>query len=146
MAWANIEDVEKILPEDEDPIPTAGHARDRLAEYLEEATDVVGAFLGREYDGEDEDSDGVPDDVPLPVRRVVARVALRGFVDPPPTGVQSETNAMGPFSYHVNWAREAMAGDFYLTDTDEMRLKKFRLGGARGAGHTPMAGACAWWA
>ena len=135
MAWASVADVQVILDEDEEPIPDTGHVRERLARNLEEATDVVAAFLGRDYTDADDDNDGVPDDVPGAVRRVVARVALRGFMEPASPGMQSETNTMGPFGYHVNWSKESVSGDFYLTDSDELRLGKYRLSSARGVGH-----------
>ncbi len=148
MAWANAEDVRAILPEEEDDIPTSGHVLERLQVNLEEATDVVQPFLGRDYTGDDDDDDGVPDDVPPAVRRVVARVALRGFSDDAAeSGATGTTNTMGPFAYHINWSKEAQSGDFYLTDWDELRLKPFRLISTRAAGHAPMAGSCgAWWA
>ncbi|AHY84113.1 head-to-tail adaptor [Mycobacterium phage LittleLaf] len=141
MAWASVEDVRKILPDDEDDIPEEGHVLELVEAYLEEATDVVSSYLGFEYEGE-ADEDGVPDDVPPRVRRVVARVALRGFIDPAPANAQSETSTMGPFAYHVNWSREATKGDFYLTDTDELRLKPFRRSRSRAAAHVPMWGYC----
>lgn len=146
LAWANAEDVKAILPEDEEPIPSTGHVLERLEVNLLEATDVVSAYLGREYT--DDPVDGVPGDVPGAVRRVVARVALRGFMDTDVAGgAQGETNAMGPFSYHVNWSKEAVAGDFYLTDNDELRLDRYRLSGPRAVGHAPMTcSGCEWWA
>jgi hypothetical protein len=146
--WASVDDVKAILHEDEEPIPDDGHVLERLEVNLLEATDVVSAHLEREYDEPDDDNDGVPDDVPPAVRRVVARVALRGFMDSDAeTGATGSTQAMGPFSYHVNWAKEAVAGDFYLTGNDELRLAKYRLGTARGAGHVPMVGSgFDWWA
>lgn len=137
MAWASIADVEAILDEDEEPIPASGHVRERLATNLEEATDVVQGYLGRDYTEEPEPDDGdVPGDVPGAVRRVVARVAMRGFVEVDASpGVQSETNTMGPFGYHINWSKEAVSGDFYLTDTDRLRLGKYRLTTGRTVGH-----------
>lgn len=134
MAWANVDDVKVILDEDEEPIPDSGHVRERLQRNLEEATDVVQGYLGRDY--ADEPVDGVPGDVPGAVRRVVARVAMRGFmeVDASP-GMQSETNTMGPFGYHVNWSKEAVSGDFYLTDSDELRLSRYRATTGRTPGH-----------
>lgn len=154
MAWANIADVEKILPEDE-TVPTSGHVRERLAINLEEATDLVRAHIEQDYDevapdapAPDEDADDVPDTVPGPVRRVVARVALRGFLDEPENpGAAGETNAMGPFSHHINWSKEAQARDFFLTESDELRLRRYRLSTPRGVGHAPMVGSGnAWWA
>lgn len=137
MAWASVDDVKVILDEDEEPIPETGHVRERLQRNLEEATDVVQGFLGRDYTQEPEPNDGgVPGDVPGAVRRVVARVAMRGFIetDSEP-GVQSETNTMGPFGYHINWSKEAVSGDFYLSDSDELRLGPYRLRGGGTAGH-----------
>ena len=135
MAWASVDDVKVILDEDEIEIPATGHVLERLKRNLEEATDVVAAYLGRDYT-DAADGDGVPGDVPGAVRRVVARVAMRGFqeADSSP-GVQSETNTMGPFGYHVNWSKEAVSGDFYLTDTDQLRLGRYRLSTGRSAGH-----------
>jgi hypothetical protein len=128
MAYASQDDIESILDEDEKPIPA--DAEDRLATNLEEATDTVAAYLGFRY-ADDEEIPGV-------VRRVTARVALRGFQDSPAAGKQSETNTMGPFGYHVNWSKEATTGDFYLTDSDEMKLDPLRKVTPRMVGHVPM--------
>lgn len=153
MAWANIADVETILPEDE-TVPASGHVRERLARNLEEATDLVRAYVGQDYDllvddtsVPDVDADDVPDTVPGPVRRVVARVALRAFLDEPENpGAAAETNAMGPFSHSINWSRESQARDFYLTDSDKDRLYSFRLSTPRGVGNVPMSGyGGKWW-
>ena len=144
MAYANSDDVAGILPDDEE-VPA--EAEERLEINLEEATDLVIGFLGREYT--DELVDGVPGDVPGAVRRVVARVAMRGFDEPDDPGAAGTTNAMGPFSHHINWSREAQARDFYLTDSDEIRLKRYRLISTRSAAHAPMVGGggqeCPWW-
>lgn len=147
MAYANVDDVNAILPEDEQVPP---EAEDRVLVNLEEATDLVISFMGREYTGADSDTDGVPEDVPGAVRRVVARVALRAFTDTPNNpGAEAETNLMGPFSHTINWSKEAQARDFYLTNSDEARLKRFQLASQRGAYHVPMVGAggqeCPWW-
>lgn len=139
MAYANIEDVEKILPEDEE-IP---EDTDRLQTMLEEATDVVIGYLEREYNDEDEDDDGVPDDVPPAVRRVVARVAMRNFIDEPwNPGAESEVNLMGPFSHTLNWSKEVQARDLFLTDMEKMRLERFKLGYRGSVIHLPMGGYC----
>lgn len=147
MAWANVDDVQQILPDDES-IPPSGRTLDRVETNLEEATDLVSAFLGRVYEGDDDDADDVPDDVPAAVRRVVARVALRAFIDEPDyPGAQGVTNAMGPFSTHINWAKEATSRDFMLTDTDELRLSPYTVTTTRAVGHAPMVGTgCEWWA
>lgn len=152
MAWANIADVETILPEDE-TVPATGHIRERLATNLEEATDLVRGYLERDYDSvgddpaPDDDDDLVPDQVPGAVRRVVARVAMRGFLyEAENPGAAAETNAMGPYSHSINWSREAQAGDFYLTGSDESRLRKFRLTTPRAVGNVPMSGyGGKWW-
>lgn len=146
MAYANQEDVEKILSEEDKPIPA--EAEDRLAVNLEEATDQVISFLGREYTGEL--IDDVPDDVPGAVRRVTARVALRGFTDAPDNpGAEAETQLMGPFSHTLNWSKEAVARDIYLTDPDRARIRRFQVASERGVYHAPMVGAggqeCPWW-
>ena len=146
LAWASVDDVRAILSEEEDEIPEDGHVLERLMVNLLEATDVVSAYLERDDFGDpddDDDGDGVPDDVPPRVRRVVARVALRSFIEPNDTpGAQGETHAMGPFSYHVNWSKEAVAGDFYLTETDKMKLDRYRLSTPSAAGHVPMYSVC----
>lgn len=140
MAYATQADVEAILP-DEEEVPS--EAQERLAVNLEEATDLIIAFLGFEYDEPDEDDDGVPDDVPPAVRRVVARVALRVFtVDPENPGVESEVNLMGPFSHTLNWSKTAQDGSLYLTSSDEERLERFKRGYTQAARHVPMVGAC----
>jgi hypothetical protein len=142
MAYATIDDVDKILPEDE-TIPDDVRVQERLETNLEEATDLIIGFLERQYSGDDTDGDGVPDDVPNPVRRVVARVAMRGFTDEPDNpGAEGEVSAMGPFSHTINWSKEAQARDFYLTDSDKLRLEPYRLGYTGGAAHAPMSGAC----
>lgn len=145
LAWASVADVEAILDEEDDAIPTdeADHILVRLKVNLLEATDVVSAYLDRDYGDDDEDDDGVPDDVPPRVRRVVARVALRGFNDfPGQPGVEGTTSTMGPFATHLNWSKEAVAGDFYLTDADKLRLSKYRLGSTKQVGHVSMIGVC----
>lgn len=148
MAYATQADVEKILPEHEE-VPA--EAVPRLATILEEATDLVNAYLGREYTGADLDpEDAVPDDVPGAVRRVVARVALRAFIDAPDNpGAEAETQLMGPFSHSINWSREAQARDLYLTESDKLRLDQFQVVSSRGVYHVPMVGAGGtefpWW-
>ena len=138
MAYANIDDVVAILPDEEEEIPS--EAEDRVVVTLEEATDLVISYLGREYSG-DADDDGVPDDVPGAVRRVVARVALRGYLDTPSNpGAEAETHLMGPMSWSVNWSKLAQARDLYLTDSDKERLKRFQLSTPRGVYHAPMVG------
>ena len=149
MAYATIDDVNTILPEDEE-VPV--EASDRVQWNLEEATDLVIGYLETEIwpavpDGaEDEDEDGVHDDVPPAVRRVVARIAMRGFMaDPSEPGAESEVNLMGPFSHAINWSKEAQARDFYLTDADRLRLDRFKVGYTGAAGHAPMAGVGEWY-
>lgn len=140
MAYANQEDVEKILPEDEE-VPEG--AVERLETVLEEATDLVVGYLEREYTGDDDDNDEVPDDVPGAVRRVTARVALRAFVDEPANpGAESEVNLMGPFSHTINWMKDAQSRSLYLTDGEKLRLDKYVAGYTGGVTHMPMAGAC----
>lgn len=137
MAYATQEDVEKILPEGE-TVPTT--AEDKLATVLEEATDLVIGYLEFEYDG-DPDDDGVPDDVPGAVRRVVARVALRAFIDEPDDpGAVSTRDLMGPFSHDINWSKESQDGSVYLSRGEELRLDRFVRGSTMGAAHYPMYG------
>lgn len=146
MAYATLADVEKILPDSEDMPTEDSRDQHNLLAALEEATDLVIGFLKGEYTGDptDEPGDMVPDDVPGAVRRVVARVAMRGFMsDNDNLGAESETQLMGPFSHALNWSREAQAGDFYLTNSDELRIERFIFGGAGGgAGHAPMYEVC----
>lgn len=138
MAYANVEDVEAILPEGEE----IGDAEDRVKTNLEEATDLIIGFLEFEYEGGDEDQDGVPDDVPPAVRRVVARVTLRAFIDEPwNPGAESEVNLMGPFSHTLNWSKEVQARDLFLTDMEKLRLERFKIGYRGSAVHMPMGGA-----
>lgn len=142
MAYANEEDVNAILPDGEDDVPP--ESSDRLEVMLEEATDLVIAYLDREYDGDL--IAGVPDDVPGAVRRVTARVAMRTFLDDPwNPGAESEVNQMGPFSHTINWSKEVQARDLYLTNAEEQRLDRFKLGYKGAAAHMPMAGACDWY-
>lgn len=143
MAYATLDDVKKILPEDEDLPEEDSRGEGNLLAALDEATDLVIGFLHREYTGEptDEPEDMVPDDVPGAVRRVVARVAMRGFMADVNPGAESEVQLMGPFSHALNWSKEAQAGDFYLTNSDELRIERFAVGGSGGAGYAPMAGA-----
>ena len=149
LAYANFDDVDKILPPEE-PLPDDEDSRDykNLATALFEATDVVIGFLEREFGSPDdpdydEDEDGVPDDVPPAVRRVVARVAMRNFIDEPwNPGAESEVNLMGPFSHTLNWSKEVQARDLYLTDMEKMRLERFKIGYTGSVVNMPMGGAC----
>jgi len=138
MAYANLDDVQAILPEGEEmPNDTTG-----LEVVLEEATDVVIGYLEREFSDDDEDSDGVPDDVPPAVRRVVARVTMRNFIDEPwNPGAESEVNLMGPFSHTLNWSKEVQARDLFLTDMEKMRLDRFKIGYRGAVTNFPMGGA-----
>jgi hypothetical protein len=138
MAYANQGDVELILPDDDAEVPE--EAVDRLAVVLEEATDLVIGYLEREYTGDDTDTDGVPDDVPGAVRRVTARVALRAFTEnPDEPGAAATTSLMGPFSHTINWAKTAQDRSVYLSDSDELRLERFKRAFAgSGAAHVPM--------
>jgi hypothetical protein len=78
MAYASVEDVSLILPEGETVPP---EAEDQLNVYLQEATDLVEGYLERQYiELRTPTTTLVPDDVPGPVRSVVARVAMRGFL------------------------------------------------------------------
>lgn len=142
MAYASVDDVVVILPPGEEVPP---EAEDRLLVNLEEATDLVVGYLDKEYTGT-LGSDDVPEDVPDAVRRVVARIALRGFLDEPDNpGAESEVQLMGPFSHTINWSKEAQARDFYLTDAEKLRLDRFKLFPATGAAHVAMAGAGGDW-
>jgi hypothetical protein len=148
-AYANLDDVENILPPDEEmpeePSNPANPSREyrNLSTALLEATDVVIGYLEREFSDEDEDDDGVPDDVPPAVRRVVARVAMRNFIDEPwNPGAESEVNLMGPFSHTLNWSKEVQARDLFLTDFEKTRLDRFKLGYRGSVVHIPMSGAC----
>lgn len=146
MAYANLDDVENILPPGEDLPTDPSREYNNLITALEEATDLVIGYLDREFTDPDDDSDDVPDDVPDAVRRVTARVAVRGFLDEPMNpGAESEVELMGPFSHTINWSKEAQARDFYLTDAEKLRLDRFRLFPASGAAHMPMIGACGDW-
>lgn len=143
-AYASLADVEAILPPDEDMPhePSNDDAPSREYQNLKvgllEATDLVIGHLGREYTGE-VGEDGVPVDVPPPVRRVVARVAMRAFtVSPDNPGAEAETQLMGPFSHTINWSKAAQDRDFYLTDSDEKRLERFCAASTSGAAHVPM--------
>lgn len=134
MAYAELSDVEAILPPDE-VMPTEPGSREymNLTTALEEATDLVIGYIEREY--------GPEDLIPDPVRRVVARVAMRSFIENPDNpGAEAETNLMGPFSHTINWSREAQARDFYLTESDKMRLERYKQGYFSGAVHMPMWG------
>ena len=137
MAYADFSDVEAILPPDEE-MPTEPASRDwlTLTTALEESTDLVIGYLEREFLAEDV--------IPDAVRRVVARVAMRAFIDNPDNpGAEAETNLMGPFSHTINWSKEAQTRDFYLTESDRLRLDRFKIGFLGGAAHMPMWGSYA---
>jgi hypothetical protein len=146
MAYADLEDVENILPPEED-LPEDDRGERNLLTALEEATDLVEGYLDRRYTGTP-DSDGVPEDVPDAVRRATARIALRVFLDEPSNpGAESEVDLMGPFSHTINWMKEAQARSAFLTDFDKMRLDPYKLFPATGVIHAPMAGSggTCWW-
>lgn len=153
MAYANIADINKILPADEDPLPLSlDEAEDEEQErivtnvqtVLEEATDLIVAILHREYVDPDEDIDGVPDDVPGAVRRVCARMSLRAFSeDPEAAGAEATTNLMGPFSHTINWRKEAQDRSVYISDSERERLDPYILGYSGGAAHYAMYTAAA---
>lgn len=144
MAYATIDDVRKILPEGEE-IPEG--EEESVETVLEEATDLVIGYIEREYTGSggsdpddpDEDDDGVPDDVPGAVRRVVARVTLRAFTDDPESpGAVVSTNLMGPFSHTLNWSKESIDRSVYLSAGEKLRLDRFKVGYTGGVAHVPM--------
>lgn len=145
MAYASIADINKILSTDESPLPSppgSGAEEQRIVvnvqTVLEEATDLLVSVLHREYAG-DEGDDGVPDDVPGPVRRVCARMALRAFTeDDADAGAEATTSLMGPFSRTINWRAEAQDRSVYLSDTERERLEPFILNYQGGAAHYPM--------
>lgn len=143
MAYANLTDVENILDPDIS-LPATGSREERnLLTALQEATDLVEGYLERQYTAADTDEDTVPDDVPGPVRRVVARVAMRGFLDEPDNpGAAAEVSLMGPFSHTINWSKDAQDRSLYLTKGEETRLEPYKAGYSGGAVHLPMAGAC----
>lgn len=153
LPYANLDDVENVLPPDVDmpepPSDPDAPSREyrNLTTALDEATDLVIGFLEREFgDPEaadyDEDDDGVPDDVPPAVRRVVARVAVRNFTtDPLNPGAEGEVSQMGPFSHTVNWSKEVQARDLFLTDAERMRLERFKIGYTGKVTAVPMSGA-----
>lgn len=146
MAYADLDDVENILPADEE-LPEDDRGERNILTALEEATDLVEGYLDRRFTGEPDDQ-GVPADVPPAVRRITARIALRVFLDEPTNpGSQSEVELMGPFSHTINWAQEAQARSVFLTDSDKMRLDPYKLFPATGVIHAPMAGAggTCWW-
>lgn len=137
MAYANVDDVEAILPPETDMPQEPSREYTNLVTALEEATDLVIGYIEREYTGTL--YEGVPSDVPDAVRRVTARVAMRAFTDSPDNpGAEAETNLMGPFSHTINWSREAQSRDLYLTSSDKLRLDRFKAGYLNGAGHMPM--------
>lgn len=139
MAWANVADVNKLLPPDEQ-IPE--EYEPQVKAVLEEATDLVIGHLDRGWSGQP-DADGIPADLPGAVRRVVARIALRAFEDEGdnPGAIQS-TNLMGPFSHTVNWGKDAIDRSVYLSKGEEIRLAPYMAGGfSGGAGHFLMSGA-----
>jgi hypothetical protein len=73
-------------------------------------------------------------------------VTLRAFLDDAANpGAESEVNLMGPFSHTINWSKEAQARDFYLTDSDKLRLERYVAVQYSGAAYAPMAGACGDW-
>lgn len=141
VAYATAADVEKILDASIELPATGSRERDNLEAALLEATDAVIGYLEREFEGDATDApdDLVPDDVPGAVRRVTARVALRGFLeDPSAPGAESEVNLMGPFSHTINWSKEAQARSLYLTQGEKDRIARFRVDFSSTAGHVAM--------
>jgi|694.fasta_scaffold26064_2 hypothetical protein len=137
MAYANVDDIEAILPPENDMPVDPSREYTNLITALEESTDLVIGYIEREYTANR--YEGVPSDVPDAVRRVTARVAMRAFTESPDNpGAEAETNLMGPFSHTINWSKEAQARDFYLTASDKMRLDRFKTGYVSGAVHIAM--------
>ena len=149
MAYATIADVEKILPEDVDRPEVDSRDEANLLAALDETTDLVIGYMEREYTGGPTDPEGdppdimpdlVPNDVPGAVRRVVARSAMRVFMDDPDNpGAESEISLMGPFNHTLNWSRDSQSRTPYLTGTEKLRLDRFKAGTRGQVGHFPMA-------
>lgn len=139
MRYATVDDVEVILPPEEElPEDT-----DRLESMLDEATDLVIGFLEQ-----GDNAYASVEDIPPAITRVVARVAMRNFIDEPANpGAESEVNLMGPFSHTLNWSKEVQARDLFLTDAEKLRISRFKIGYSGSVTHLPMAGACgtAWY-
>jgi hypothetical protein len=137
--YASLTDVENILPPDEEMPEANSREQNNLLTAILEATDLVIGYLEREYTGEVEGNDPVPDDVPGAVRRVVARVAMRSFTEEPfNPGAESEVNLMGPFSHTLNWSKEAQARSVWLSEGERTRLDRFKVGYSGKATHVPM--------
>lgn len=113
MILATKADVEKFTGElTEDEI-------ERLPGLLEEASDLVEGYCGREFT--------VP--IPGPVTRRVARIVARSLgVDDDKLGLESTQMSAGPFQRTQNYSADSTAGGAWLTKGDKLVLRRYRRG------------------
>lgn len=117
MALATVLDVVARLERD---LTTEESAK--ASGLLEEASDLVDAFLG--WEGV------VPEVIPGPVVRVTSRMVARMLeqASTRPIGGSQVTQTMGPFSESVTFETGAASGSVWMSASDKMTLKRLRVG------------------
>ncbi|MCK7676354.1 hypothetical protein [Corynebacterium pygosceleis] len=121
-ALATIDDLNRALEE-----PVAPEDSDYAALLLEEASDLVVAYCGREF----------TEKVPPAVRRVVARMVSRALGSdssdsggPLPVGASQIGYTAGPFSTQTTFSSGSTDGGVWLTRSDKAKLRRWKNRGA----------------
>ncbi|WP_032402480.1 hypothetical protein [Rhodococcoides fascians] len=113
MILATKDDVEKFTGDLNDGETT------RLPGLLEEASDLVEGYCGREF----------AEPVPGPVTRRVARIVARALgVDDEQIGMESSQMSAGPFQRTQNYSADSTSGGAWLTKGDKLVLRRYRRG------------------